>query len=55
MNAFFKTLFGSPRTIAVGVVAVGLAAIVLRSPVPVLAGFILPAALLAGAGYLARH
>lgn len=55
MNALFKTLFGSPRTIAVGGIAVGLAAAALHSPVHALAGFILPAALLAGAGYLARH
>lgn len=55
MKALFKTLLGSPRTIAVGVIAVGLAIIALHGPIPVLAGFILPVILLAGAGYLAKH
>jgi hypothetical protein len=55
MNALFKTLFGNPHTIAVGGIAVGLAAIALHSPAHVLAGFVLPIALLAGAAYLARH
>lgn len=55
MKALFKTLFGSSRTIAAGAVALALAVIALHSPMPALAGLVLPVALLAGAGYLTRH
>ncbi len=53
MRALFKTLFGSARTISAAAVAVVLAGLALHGPAPVLAGAVLPVALLAGAAYLA--
>ena len=53
MKALFKTLFGSARTIAAAAGAVFLAGLALHGPAPALAGAVLPAALLAGAAYLA--
>jgi len=55
MQALFKTLFGSTRTISVGAGAVVAGYVLLHSPIPVLAGVAMPIGLLAGAGYLARH
>ena len=55
MQALFKTLFGSVRTIAVGALSLGVAFALLHGPLPVLAGVVLPIGLLLGAGYLARH
>ncbi|GLR65751.1 hypothetical protein GCM10010909_04290 [Acidocella aquatica] len=55
MKALFKTLFGSARTIAVAAGAVFLAVLALHGPVPGLAGAVFPAAMLAGAAYLARY
>ena len=53
MKALYKTLFGSARTVAAAAGAVVLAGLALHGPVPALAGAVLPAALLAGAAYLA--
>jgi hypothetical protein len=53
MKALFKTLFGSARTIAAAAAAVALAVLALHSPVPALAGAVLPVAMLAGAAFLA--
>lgn len=55
MNALFKTLFGSLRTLAVAGLSLLLALLALHSPIPALAGLVLPVALLASAYHLALH
>ena len=55
MKGFTKTLFGDARTIAVAAGCILLALAVLHSPLIMLAGAVLPVALLLGAAYLANH
>jgi hypothetical protein len=55
MQGFIKTLFGDKRTMAVTALSVLVALAVLYSPAAPVAGLVLPACLLAGAAYLARH
>ncbi|MDE8350176.1 MAG: hypothetical protein POG74_11985 [Acidocella sp.] len=55
MQGFIKTLFGDTSTLAVTAGAIFAAVLVLHSPVPALAGAVLPLGLLAGAAYLARR
>jgi len=55
MKGFIKTLFGDARHFGTAVVCVAAAAAVLHTPLAAAAGLLLPAALLAGAAYLARH
>ncbi|MDR3522115.1 MAG: hypothetical protein P4L54_10955 [Acidocella sp.] len=55
MQGFIKTLFGDKNTLVVVAGAILAAVLVLHSPLPVLAGALLPLCLLAGAAYLARH
>ncbi len=55
MQGFIKTLFGDKRTLAVAGSSILVALAVLHSPAAPWAGLVLPACLLAGAAYLARH
>jgi hypothetical protein len=55
MQGFFKTLFGDARNFCTAAICVALSAILLHTHLAMLSGFILPAALLAGAAYLAKH
>jgi len=55
MRGFLKTLFGDSRHVCVAASCVGVAALLLRTPLAAAAGLVLPAALMAGAAYLARH
>jgi hypothetical protein len=55
MRVFFKTLFGDARHVGTAAICVGVAALVLRTPLAAAAGVVLPVALMAAAAYLARH
>ncbi len=55
MQGFIKTLFGDKRNFCTAALCVALGAAMLHTPLAMLAGFALPAALLAGAAYLAKH
>jgi len=55
MRGFLKTLFGDARNVCVAASCVAAAAVLLRTPLAAAAGLVLPAALMAGAAYLARH
>jgi hypothetical protein len=55
MRGFLKTLFGDARNVCVAAICVGVAALLLRTPLAAAAGLVLPVALLGGAAYLARH
>jgi hypothetical protein len=55
MRGFIKTLFGDARNVCIASICVGAGAIILYTPAAMLAGFVLPVALLAGAAYLAKH
>jgi hypothetical protein len=55
MQGFIKTLFGDARNVAVAALCIAIAALLLHTPIAILAGIALPIALLAGAAYLAKH
>jgi hypothetical protein len=55
MRAFIKTLFGDARNLCTAATCVAIGVALLHTPVAMLAGFVLPAALLGAAAYLAKH
>jgi len=55
MRGFVKTLFGDARNFCTACICVAIGAAFLHSPLAMLAGLALPATLLAGAAYLAKH
>jgi hypothetical protein len=55
MRGFVKTLFGDRRSFLTSFACILLAVVVLQTPFERIAGVVLPVALLAGLGYLAKH
>jgi hypothetical protein len=55
MRGFIKTLFGDARNVCTAAICVAAGAALLHTPAAMLAGFVLPVALLAGAAFLAKH
>ncbi len=55
MRGFVKTLFGGRRSFLTSCACILLGVVILHTPFARLAGVVLPVALLAGAGYLAKH
>jgi hypothetical protein len=55
MRGFIKTLFGDARNFCTAAICVAIAALLLHTPIALLAGLALPATLLAAAAYLAKH
>jgi hypothetical protein len=55
MNAFFKTLFGDPATIAVVAIVMAAEVMLVAGGQPVLAALIVPVLVLAGTAWLARN
>jgi len=55
MRGFIKTLFGDARNFCTAAICVAIAALLLHTPAGAIAGLALPAALLIGAAYLAKH
>jgi hypothetical protein len=55
MNAFLKTLFGDPATIAVVAVVMAAEVTLVACGQPVLAALVVPVLVLAGTSWLARH
>ncbi len=55
MNAFFKTLFGDPATIAVVAVVIATEVLLVACGQLILAALIVPVLVLAGTAWLARN
>ncbi|HQT62926.1 MAG TPA: hypothetical protein PLT25_04670 [Acidocella sp.] len=55
MQGFIKTIFGDKYTLSVAGACIVIAVTLLHTPAAIMAGFVLPACLLAGAAYLAKH
>jgi hypothetical protein len=55
MSAFLKTLFGDARTVAVVVIVMAAELLLVETGQEVAAAFAVPALVLAGTAWLARH
>jgi hypothetical protein len=55
MNAFFKTLFGDPATIAVVAIVMAAEVMLVAGGQASLAALVVPVLVLAGTAWLARH